>query len=62
MPSHVTSFPRSECGRCLDNAWVECGGCGRWYCGPCSRLDNDGVTACARCRPPPGHTTDGADP
>lgn len=42
----------SDCDTCLDGSWVECGGCGRWFCGPCSRAANNGHTACPRCHPP----------
>lgn len=54
MSTRTTSlFPRSGCRRCLDDAWVECGACGRWYCGPCSRALNEGTTTCVHCHPAP---------
>jgi hypothetical protein len=59
----TTSFPRSECGLCRDEAWVECGSCSRWFCGPCSRKGNGGQTACPRCYPPMDRSgADGEDP
>lgn len=52
MHARSSAFPRNECRRCNVDAWVECGACGRWYCGPCSR-DRTGTTACAHCQPSP---------
>lgn len=56
----------SECETCNDVSWVECGSCGRWFCGPCSRKKNQGNTACPRCYPPVERAenaeADGGDP
>lgn len=63
MYATSTSPPRSGCGRCLDDAWIECRECGRWYCGPCSRALNGGSTACAHCYPAVGVAPpNGGDP
>lgn len=62
MHASSASFPRAGCLRCLDEAWVECGACGRWYCGPCSRSRNSGTIACANCHPTPRSEPDGGHP
>jgi hypothetical protein len=61
--SPMTSFPGAECRACQDSAFVECGGCGRWYCGPCSRARTGGVTTCLQCHPAVERTSaEGEDP